>query len=117
MNYDEYNEVINGEDTYKGIAEALHEDKGCLVGWTDQNGTHFDILFVLITRIEGSNIQGGIGWGDLFVSIMRKGAFGFEIKNTDTHPGYYDEKLGGIGSSAVEFAELVNGIKKELLKK
>jgi len=67
MNYDEYNEVINGLDTYKGVAEELFERKGCMIGWTDGNGTHFDILFLWKTLIFGSNIQGGVRSDDLFV--------------------------------------------------
>ena len=33
MNYDEYGEVINGEDTYKGIAEEL--SKNAVLVWLD----------------------------------------------------------------------------------
>ncbi len=114
MNYDEYGEVINGDLTYKGIAEEL-KSNAVLVGWTDQDGTHFDVLFTLTTLIYGT-VQGGIKKKDLFVSIMRKGAFGFEVENIDTHPNYYSEKLAGMGSTAEKFAELVNGVKKYLIK-
>jgi hypothetical protein len=115
MNYDTYGEVINGPETYKGIAEELGSNS-VLIGWTDQQGTHFDILFTLHALPYGNNIQGGIQpRTDLFVSIMRWGAFAFEIKDEDTHAGYYSEKLGGgMGSTAEALAELINGVKKLL---
>jgi len=116
MNKDEYGEVINGKNTYTEIANDLKEvGKSVLIGWTDQNSTHFDILFTFQPKVEGTNIQGGVRGTDLFVSIMRRGAFGFEIANEDTHESYYDEKLGGgLGSTAEKLAELINEIKKLL---
>lgn len=115
-NKDEYDEVINGEDTYISIAEEL-PTRSVLVGWTDGEGTHFDILFTLYALRFGSQIQGGINPAtDLFVSIMRRGAFAFDPSNTDTHAGYYAEKLGGgLGTECGEkVAELINGVKRHL---
>ena len=65
MNLDEWGEVINGEETYKGIAEELH-NKSVLIGWTDGNGTHFDILFTYRAYIANrGTIQGGVKQNDL----------------------------------------------------
>ena len=115
MDYDTYGEVINGEGTYQWIANDLKEGLAVLIGWTDQKGTHFDILLKRGVQKYGSNIQGGIKGSDLFVSIMRRGAFGFEPENVDTHAGYFDEKLGGgMGSTSEALAELINGIKRNL---
>lgn len=118
MNLDEYGEVINGDDTYETIATYVRFGRPVIIGWTDQHGTHFDILF---NRINpggkyGNNFQGGIKpYGDLFVSIMRMGAFAFEIENDDTHPGYFNDKLGGmLGTSAEKIAELINNVKLRL---
>lgn len=117
MNYDEYKEVINGEGTYATIAEELFEDKAVLIGWTDQDSTHFDIFFKWKADVYGSNIQGGVNKLDLFVSIMRLGAFGFDSEPEDTHPGYVDEKLGGrLGTSAKPLTDLINGVRKHLNK-
>ena len=118
MNYDEYGEVINGELTYKGIAEELASN-AVIVGWSDGNGTHLDILFTLHALRYGDQIQGGIKpKSDLFVSIMRWGAFAFEIKECDTHAGYYEEKLGTRGpfgeATRDALAELLNGVRKLL---
>lgn len=35
MNFDEYNEVINGDDTYQTIAKELKDNKAVIIGWTD----------------------------------------------------------------------------------
>lgn len=119
MNYDTYEEVINGEKTYKRIAEVLNNNKSCLIGWTDGQMSHFDILFTCNAMGFG-HFQGGVKPDDLFVSIMRVGCFGFETNNIDTHSGYYTEKLtrgssnffGDAGSEAL--GELINGVKKHL---
>lgn len=114
MNFDDYSEVINGEDTYKEIARELGKENNVIIGWTDQEGTHYDILFTFCALKYGS-LQGGVKGGDLFVSIMRVGAFGFDIQNEDTAPGYFSEKLHiGGGSTAVKLAELINGVKKNI---
>lgn len=47
MDIEKYGEVINGENTYKAIAKNLKNGKSVIVGWTDEEGTHFDILFSL----------------------------------------------------------------------
>jgi len=116
MNYDTYGEVINGSETYRGIAEELGEN-AVIVGWTDGNGTHFDILFTLAPLAYGT-FQGGIHpRRDLFVSIMRVGSFAFEVNEADTHPGYYAEKLGRagfFGSAADPLAALINGVREQL---
>ena len=116
MKHDEYGEVINHEETYDAIAEVLRAVGHLLIGWTDQEGTHFDILLVSGVPSYGTNIQGGIHPArDLFVSIMRRGAFAFDTGNDDTHPGYYDEKLGGgLGTSKEPLAELLNQVKRRL---
>ena len=116
MNYDAYGEVINGEETFKEVAEMLKKGDPVLLGWTDQDMTHFDILLVLTARPFGTNIQGGIRpREDLFVSVMRWGAFGFDPRHLDTHSGYYAEKLRNMGEPCQEkFSELINGIKAAL---
>lgn len=119
MNYDDYGEVVNGDSTYRGIAEELHHN-AVIVGWSDVHGTHFDILFTLTALRYGDQIQGGIRPGtDLFVSIMRWGAFAFEVNNADTHPGYYEEKLGSLGKfgeqTSAALADLINGVRKALV--
>lgn len=116
MNYDEYGEVINGEETYKGIAEELRTN-AVIIGWTDEQMSHFDILFTFTAISFGSQIQGGVKpRSDLFVSVMRKGSFAFDISNEGTHWGYYDEKLhGGFGEiTGQKVADLINGVKRYL---
>lgn len=115
MKYDDWGEVVNDPETYDEVAQLLIEDNSVLLGWTDQNMTHLDILLTIKPSGFGTH-QGGIRPAtDIFVSIMRRGSFGFEIANEDTHSGYYEEKLGGpMGSTADAVAELVNEVKKRL---
>lgn len=110
MNYDEYGEVINGTDTFTSVANKLMNHKPVLIGWTDGQGSHYDVLFVLGVDKHGT-VQGGVDSTDLFVSIMRKGAFGFDPKVLGTHESYYAEKLHVF---APQFAELVEGVKSGL---
>lgn len=112
MKTDEYGEVLNDLTTFEEIARQVQK-LPVLIGWTDNLGSHFDILFSFGISKTGP-IQGGISPLDLFVSIMRVGAFGFEISHKDTSPGYYAEKLGIGGSTGEKLAELINGVKKEL---
>ena len=109
MDIEKYGEVINGENTYKTIAKNLKNGKSVIVGWTDEEGTHFDILFSLNVVKEGP-LQGGLRWNDLFVSIMKIGAFGFLI-GSEKHSGYIGEKLNlGDNITTEKLTELINGI-------
>lgn len=114
MNYDEYNEVINGELTFKNIAENLKNGVSTLIGWSDEEYTHYDILFTYGTDKYG-NIQGGIKYNDLFVSIMRIGTFGFKIDQAK-YPTYIAEKLfhNNLNNSVEKVTELINGVLLEL---
>lgn len=115
MNYDEYGEVINGASTFVTIADQLREFEHLMIGWTDEAGTHFDILFANGSEFEGANHQGGIRPNDLFISIMRLGAFGFK-RDVELHPDYVAEKLGCGGITAKKLSELINGVIAELNK-
>lgn len=119
MNKEVYGEVINGEETFEEIATALDVFGRMFIGWTDEEGTHFDILFVHKPVLAGNNFQGGIRpITDLIVAIMRKGAFAFDVDKDDTHYMYYAEKLHlGDDITSVKLGELINGIKKELNSK
>lgn len=109
-----YGIVINSEKTYEAIAHSLLQLKPVLIAWTDQEGTQLDILLNYMA-IKYGPAQGGVRGTDLFVSVMRVGAFGFDAKEKDTHPRYYSEKLGlGSGVTVEKFAELINGIKSKL---
>jgi len=111
-----FGDVVEGEKTYKTVADIIKKTGSCLVGWNDQDLTHFDILFTLKPQFKG-NIQGGINPPEyLFVSIMRIGAFAFKIKRqTPLFVTYVDEKLGyavkGLGTPTKQrITDLINGI-------
>ena len=112
---DAYGEITNSEETYRAIAHTLDVGGSVIVGWTDEDGTHYDILFVAFPEQFGT-LQGGLrGRSDLFVGIMRKGCFGFDLTHDDTHPSYFAEKLGlseyGTSSTVAKLADLVNGVR------
>lgn len=115
MNTGIYGEVINGKDTYFEIAKHLMKGESVGIGWTDEDSTHFDIIFTLGVKKYGL-FQGGIKGTDLFVSIIRWSSFGF---NTDgvMHGGYIQEKLRlGDNITGEKVKELVNGVIEYLNK-
>ena len=123
INLDEYGEVVNSPETYQHIAQASVDRENILIGWTDEAGSHYDILFThgaITPNDNRKTVQGGIKPdNDLFISIMRKGAFGFAINNTWTSPGYFGEKLmpsGAYSETLDKLAELINGVKYALYK-
>lgn len=107
MNYDKYGEIINGKETYYYIAKALSENKTVGIGWSDQNGTHLDIIFKCgITKY--GHFQRGIKSDDLFIFIIGHGAYGFDVYGNEIEPGYLGQKMNGISLEAL--TELINKI-------
>lgn len=115
VSYDDWREVTNSHETFDEIARVLKTGQPVVLGWTDGAGTHLDVLFTWNARQYGS-LQGGLSAGtDLFVSIMRIGAFGFAVPmDAASHPGYIGEKLCLRGSTAEALAELINGVRERL---
>lgn len=115
MNKNEYGEVINGEKTYKFIAKKLLNNEAVLIGWEDEDSTHFDILFKLGAYKENGNmIQRGIKGSDLFASIMSYSSFGFKTDDKK-YQSYIEEKLNlGNNITTKKITELINGIIENL---
>lgn len=109
-NLDEYGEVINGELTYRWVSLYLRQHKPVLIGWTDEVNTHLDILFSCSPRVSGT-IQGGLSRHELFISIMRIGAYGFNVSGGQIHQIYISEKLNVHGEPTLyKLTELINGV-------
>ena len=90
MNKDSYEEIVNGKGTFKNIAKCLCEDdatNACIIGWTDGEFDHRDILFTYKPAHLGGILQRGLRWYYLYVSIMGHYSIGFLIEN-----GYYDDE-------------------------
>lgn len=119
MNFDEYNEVINGEETYKRVAGVLKDRGRIIIGWTDQEYDHRDILFTYQPTVYGS-LQRGLRWCYLYVSIMGLSCMGFLIESdTDNRKadGYIKEKLRLDDNHCDDkICELINGVIHELDK-
>lgn len=116
-NYDAWREVVNGADTFAAIAADLRELGSCIIGWTDGEGSHHDVLFTLRPPQHGSLAGGLRGSRDLFVSVMRWGAFGFDCdRRAQRHPDYIAEKLAQPHDDATtrRLAELISGVIAEL---
>lgn len=117
MNFDKYGEVINGKETYLEIANELLNGKSCIIGWTDQGYDHRDILFTYQPRQYG-NLQRGLRWCYLYVSIMDYCSMGFLIEvKTDNrkHKSYIMEKLRLNENECDEkICELINGVIHEI---
>jgi len=96
MNKDAYEEVVNGIDTSVSIATELLNTGKCIIGWTDQTTEHRDILFTYAPRHLGGELQRGLRWCFLYVSIMGFSSMGFLIEEqTDNRKNneYIKEKL------------------------
>lgn len=117
MDRDKYGEIINGQDTYKTIADKLKIGKSVIIGWTDEECTHLDILFTGGAYKEYSNyLQRGLRGNELYVSIISIGTFGFDISG-EKSSGYIEEKLNIHGQPTIDkLTELINEIIKELKK-
>lgn len=119
MNFDEYNEVINGDDTYQTIAKELKDNKAVIIGWTDGEATHYDIMFKLGAEkpLFNNYLQRGIRSYYLFVGIIDHTFYGFTPENT-MHWSYIAEKLRmGDNETTRKIAELINGVIEELNRK
>lgn len=124
MNKNNYGEIINGIDTYKHIAKVLTDDNPYnlggryLIGWTDGDYDHRDILFVYDPLKAGDNLQRGLRWCNLFISIMDYSCMGFCIEMlTDNRKanGYIKEKLHLNNNSCDDkICELINGVIHEM---
>ena len=118
MNFDSWNEVINGDYTYEKIAKELLETGKCIIGWTDQRYDHRDILFTYKPKHLGGDLQRGLRWCYLYVSIMDHSCMGFLIEDeTDNtkHSGYIKEKLRLHDNSCDDkIADLINGVIKNI---
>lgn len=116
MNIDIYGEIINGKDTYFKISKHLIKGESVGIGWTDENGTHFDIIFTLGIKKYGI-FQRGIKPNYLFVNIIDWSCYGFSVNDVKIG-GYIQEKLRLSGESIIgeKVKELVNGV-IECLKK
>lgn len=113
FDHNEWGEVITGITTIAALYTLLKYKGSAFIGWTDEAGSHYDILFTLRPTTFGANIQGGLRpQHDLIVSIMRVGSFGFHIdgiKGPPMAPSYIGEKLFLNGKEAREkLADIIN---------
>ena len=116
MNTNIYGEVINGKDTYFEIAKHLMKGESVGIGWTDEDSTHFDIIFTLGIAKYGL-FQRGIKSNDLFVSIIDWSSYGFSTDDVKLG-GYIQEKLRLSNYDILDekVKELVNGVIEYLNK-
>lgn len=110
MNINEYGEVINGEYTYKIIADKLKQGETVGIGWTDEDSTHLDIIFKLGLDVKYGMFQRGIRSHYLFVSIIAHTSYGFCVENGVKLGGYIQEKLRMNDICGDRLSELINGI-------
>lgn len=121
MNMDAYGEITNGPMTFRLIADMLRSSSSvpCIIGWTDEQLTHYDILFTL-SPFQAGLLQGGMrGPGNLYVSIMRLGSFGFAVRTQSPGrltSGYVGEKLNvSCKLTSQKLSELINGVMDALV--
>lgn len=113
MDFNEYQEVINGEKTYKFISKMLLLNQTIGIGWTDGDSTHLDIVFKLGLDNKLGIFQRGIKSDYLFVSIIDHTSYGF-VPNSIKDGSYIQDKLRMNNDCGDKLAELINGIIKFL---
>ena len=120
MNKDNYEEIINGEETFKKIAETLLNEGKCIIGWTDQGYDHRDILFTYKPMHLGGNLQRGLRWCYLYISIMDFSCMGFLIESDSDnrkYNSYIQEKLRlNDNDCDNKICDLINGVIHEIDK-
>lgn len=113
---DEYDTVLNHDETFATLAALLRTDYCVVFAWTDGHGTQLDILMAY-TPVQFGHLQRGMNSStDLFVAVSSFGMFGFELNGLEKFPGYVGEKLGlgGHNETTAELAALINGVCREL---
>lgn len=115
MNFNDYEEVIYGENTCKEIARIIKERKNVLIGFTDEEYEHRDIFFSYSTTQKVGCIQRGIKQDSLFVGIVPDKFYGFRV-DTIKSKGYIEEKLNiSYEPMLTKLTDLINGVCKELM--
>ena len=112
--HDEYGVVVNSPETFEALANYLRNRPTILFGWTDNEGSHLDVLLALPDQIGPLNrMDSG---SKLIVAVAGYGMFGFRVRgDSPLHFAYLGEKLGMTPSVTAEaLADLVNGVMREL---
>lgn len=107
--------VINGPGTYHFLGRMMEKGMYAFFPWTDGAGTQYDIFMTpLETFGEFPNIQGGLARGGfLYVGLMQRGSFAFNVDNGEKSPSYVGEKLlttPGTYPTSVALATLINAV-------
>lgn len=110
---DEEGYFIPSSENISIITMGLKHGHTILIPFNAGDMTQYDILLSYGAFVVGNPtlLQGGLKLDDLFVSIIRKGSFGFKIGQTSSNE-YYMEKLG-VGSSFL-LTEVLNEIRMTL---
>ena len=109
-----YDEVMNDYATYIWIAQSVLKGNPVIIPWVSKESmTALSIMFVY-KPVSIGKLHRGLSSNDLFVCIMSKGGFGFEVHATGTTPDYYEEKLGGGFGKTLsnDLCTLINNVKK-----
>ena len=115
MNYNEYNEVINGENTYEYISKELLDGKSIGIGWTDEMYTHLDLVFKLGLDDKHGIFQRGIRQDYLFVGIMSYTCYAFRVDEIKMG-SYIQDKLRLENECGDKLAELINNVIKRIIE-
>ncbi len=108
---DEYGNVLNDHKTYLGLVVGLLI-RPVVFAWTDEQGSHLDILMTYEPAQYGNLQRGMNSKTDLFIAVSGYGMFGFELNGFEKYPTYVGEKLGMGGSNltTIALAEMINAV-------
>lgn len=102
---DEEGYFIPSSENISIITMGLKHGHTILIPFDSGDMTQHDVLLSYGAFVVGNPVllQGGLKLDDLFVSVIRKGSFGFKIGQTSSND-YYNEKLNiGVTQTLTDF--------------
>lgn len=118
LSRDEWGVVFNSPETFEALADRLSGRKekpsttpgeAQAFGWTDQQGSHMDVLLALPNETGPFN-RTDSRYGKLWIGVAGYGLWA--VPSGDLDPGYVASKLGfGYpNATVIKLAELINGV-------
>ena len=114
MDINDWNEVVNGENTYNKITDTLLKEGKCIFGWSDDKYDHRDFVFVYKPKKIGGDLQRGMKEDYLYVGMIDYRLMGFPITKTLTVEYIKDKLVLGNNECSDSISYLIKGVMNSL---